>query len=280
MILPLLFKCPACRFAAPQRAHFPLCDLCENSLMAAPPLCPSCASPDCVREGTSPGTCLRPWESPASHPLPAIRSYAALYSLLGPSYPVLRSWKYQHGPAFDRRVLKATPQIRGFWASRGPFDAVVPIPQRFRRAWLLGGSPAEKVARWAANESQAPFLPLLRPNHGSNPGSTHSHRQAELGLLDRFSHRLKFQVETRQVKTLPRDARVLLVDDFMTSGHTLHAAAQCLRGVGVFDVHVFCLGVRIIRRGLIEPDKRGHVELDGYRLDVQAQRQPHLLQGT
>jgi len=227
-MLGYLFRCIACDDARPAVRTFPLCLNCMEALAPCPPLCPSCASPFCVQNDS--GDCLRPWARHGS-----IRSFRARYLLINPGYRTLRRWKARGGIAFERKVLNPDFQVTI------PGNAwIVPIPQRFVRAWRFGGSPSERIAKWISRRSGAPVVALLEPVH--DPGLP---RQAELSAEARLQNRLRFRIRAGRI--LPPRTPVVLVDDFMTTGHTLRKASDLLAENGADDVHVFCLGVRPVR---------------------------------
>jgi predicted amidophosphoribosyltransferase len=231
MMLSLFFQCPGCREAAPSPETLPLCADCAASLVASPALCAGCASPTCG------GACSRPWVAPG-----AVASYSARYLMVGPGYRVLRRWKINSGTVFDRHVLNADARLRAHFQSL-QLTAVTQIPQALHRSWRLGSSPAEKIARWASRELGVPQLSALRPARAGRQFS----RQAELGMSDRLRNRIHF--DFNEDCQLPPESRLLLVDDFMTTGQTLRAAASVLRSRGASRVHVFTLGVRPLRSG-------------------------------
>jgi predicted amidophosphoribosyltransferase len=163
---------------------------------------------------------------------------------LEPGYRILKRWKYSHGWNFDRRILDPDGLPVNEWRE-ADIQAVVPIPQRWCRSWSLKGSPAEKIARWISRETGLPMLPTLQPADGPGRGL----RQAQRRALDRISQPIRFEIDPDFAPTPGQ--RILLVDDFMTTGQTLQAAAAALRSHGAASVHAFCLGVRP-RRGLSE----------------------------
>lgn len=221
----LIFRCVACRGETDARA-FPLCTACIGALVDCPPLCPSCASPACP-----PFSCSRPWISN-----PNIRSFSGRYLGLEPAYRVLKTWKKNRGFLFDRLVLTRPPLI--------PADCqLVPIPQRVPRAWSLGGSPAESLACWIARHSGAG---ILRPLGAVE----HEFRQGELGLDGRLRNELRFEIRHGELRRVSGN-KILLIDDFVTSGHTVRAAARALRLVEPgFEIHVYCLCLRPLRQGV------------------------------
>ncbi len=227
-MLRTLFDCPSCG-ETPDSNSFPLCSACSGALAPCPPLCRNCLSPRCLAQGPE---CSRPWIAPLSEF--GIRSFSARYLLIGPGYRVLRRWKTRHGPLFDRWVLNSDAAIRASWADARP-DLIAPMPQSWTRAWRLGGSPAAKIADWVGREMRVPVAAGLlssRPRQGK--------RQAELGREARLQSRIEFSADSMAF----HGKRVLLVDDFMTTGRTLKAAAAALAATGAAEVHAFCLGIR------------------------------------
>ena len=209
---------------------FPLCEGCLKSLIHSPSLCQHCGGIGCDQDLESP-RCLRPWISQDN-----IDSFHALYLCAGPGYRVLRRWKMSHGPVFDRQVLKSCNALANLPRH---LDTIVPMPQRVSRAWRLGGSPALKISHWLKNQLNLPLCEALQPRLDD---SRKTLRQAELGMRERLKAKISFAYDEKA--GLAPGAKVLLVDDFMTSGHTLRAAAQELRSRGAAEVHVFCLGIR------------------------------------
>jgi predicted amidophosphoribosyltransferase len=238
--LSLLFRCPSCEQGTCARA-FPYCATCAALLEPCPALCPSCASPLCP---TDPGgACLRPWVGVSN---PALQSFSGQYLLLGPGYSVLKSWKVRHGWLANRVVLRGPPRLGALLPPGAP-AFIVPVPQRLRRAWRLGGSPARVIADWLSRWSRIPVLEALQP--AERPQG--ARRQGELCGPERLANRLAF-ASTPGLR-LPPEAQLILVDDFLTTGHTLRSAAAALRssqepGVGdTISIHAFALGARPIR---------------------------------
>ena len=217
-----LFKCVNC-LSSPSPKTFPLCEDCFTALTDAPPLCKKCAGLSCD------DVCKRKWvESP---PDLRIHSYSARYLLLGPGYTVLKSWKKNHGPALDRLVLKPNKTLATAWKDFAP-DMIIPIPQDAKRSWEMGGSPAHKVARWLARETQTPLTLSLEIQNKEK-------RQAELTIYERLQNKIEF-IAAQDLS----GKRILLVDDFVTTGKTTQAAAKACVEAGATQIHIFSLGVR------------------------------------
>lgn len=232
-MIRLLFRCMACESSA-SAGSFPLCEDCLGYLRTCPGICDRCAAP---LEASSVHRCLLPEEEPA--PSRRIRLSAA-YLLTTPCYQVLRAWKKRGGPAFDRRVLPpdhpALETLRAF----SP-ELIVPVPQRWGRSMRFGGSPAEKIASWVSRAVSKPIVtPVIR--EGLRRAGHGLKRQAELSVQGRLENPIRFEVSQELLGD--RNRRVLVVDDFLTSGRTLREAALALRDAGFVHVRGFCLGLR------------------------------------
>lgn len=104
----------------------------------------------------------------------------------------------------------------------------------------MGGSRAETIAHWVSHQIQVPVKIALKKTHSFS----FQKRQAELGLKDRLENRLDFEID---LSHLTPESKVILVDDFITTGRTVSYAAKILRTWGVREVHVFALGIRCPR---------------------------------
>ena len=248
-MLSALRLCPACDPECPRplvNRFQGVCEPCDRALGEGPSLCAFCASPVCPPGGP----CLRPWSNLVTSPGsayagPLLSGFHARYLMLGEGARVLRRWKTRTGPYFDRHVLNLDrpAQLRpALLALAAPSFFIVPIPQRLRRSWRLGRSPAEQISRWLASELGTPWVRGLRPPSLRQP------HQAELSLEARLSRRFEFALAPRMATRI-RGADILLVDDFMTTGRTLRAAALVLQAAGARKITGFSLAVRPSRVG-------------------------------
>ncbi len=118
------------------------------------------------------------------------------------------------------------------------FDAVVPVPLHWRRAWSRGFNQSGLLARAMARRSGIPMMNALVRARATETqaGLTHSARRRNVSNAFRIKRR-------RSVQGL----RILLVDDVMTTGATGSACAFALKRAGAKSVALLTLA-RVDRR--------------------------------
>lgn len=103
---------------------------------------------------------------------------------------------------------------------------LIPVPLHISRLRKRGYNQALEVARLLSEQQQRPLLTDVLVRHQA------TRMQAELSEQQRIKNvRGAFSMGARLSAQ-----RVLLVDDVMTTGQTLHAASRCLRQAGVQTV--------------------------------------------
>lgn len=140
----------------------------------------------------------------------------------GPLGGAVRRAKYGPDPGLAKQLGQALGKgLQG----RVNVDAVVPIPMPRLRRMRRGFDQAEWMAVWVSRILDVPMLPLLR----RRPGAA----QVGRGGVDRR------KLGPRDFEVLRRcPARVLLVDDVVTTGASVHACARGLRRHGAEHVWV------------------------------------------
>ncbi|WP_232844986.1 ComF family protein [Paracoccus onubensis] len=236
-MLGLLYpaQCPACgrivENSLDSRAHAALCPECwQDAHFIADPACLKCGAPlpennqedateclcdDCLR-------IVRPWH----------RGRAALvYS--GTGRILLLALKHR-----DRPDLAP---VLGAWLSEAarpiitPDMIVAPVPLHFRRLFKRRYNQSALLARHLAALQGLSVIPdlLLRKRH--TPMQDHRN------IPDRFANIANaITVNPRWISNLA-GRRVLLIDDVMTSGATLAAAAEALHDAGSGTISVASL---------------------------------------
>ena len=223
-------QCAVCR-SWPARQ---VCQPCESRFAAWQPRCVRCALalPADLSLGlrSGPGVCagcVR--QSPPLDGTLAAVHYAYPWSTLITRY----KFGEQHGWAgFFAALLLKAPGVPQAFDSLGAQDWVLPVPLSAQRLHTRGFNQAWELASALARQSQtaarADARLLLRIKH-TRPQSQLK-REARLANV-----KGAFQVDPLRVAEL-QGRRVLLVDDVMTSGASLFAAAQALRDAGAAHI--------------------------------------------
>lgn len=212
-------QCLICR-AWPAR---PLCDACAERFRADVRRCDSCAEP--VPAGiTRCGACL-------TDPPPLSRCIAAL-PYEWPWWLYIRRFKFQHDLGLVGtlgRLLLAAPGAAELLEQT---DCVLPIPSSAERLAERGYNPALLIARAVAPRHCRRDL-LHRP--------VDQPPQRSLKRAERLHNvRGTFAIDAKHTPDLD-GKRVVLVDDVMTTGATLHEAARVLRRAGAASVAALVL---------------------------------------
>lgn len=181
-------------------------------LRSGPPLCGACAV----------------------DPPPLDRAFAGV-DYAYPWSTLVAGYKFgeQHGwAAFFAGLLLQSPGVAQLFAELAPGDWLLPVPlsaQRlqargFNQSWALCAA----LARQARTAARPDARLLLRVKH--------TRPQSQLKRQERLANvKGAFQVDPLRAAEL-RGARVVLVDDVMTSGASLYTAAQALRDAGATHV--------------------------------------------
>ena len=212
LLLPSL--CPVCRGALIDRAELACGECLARLHPLAAPRCPGCGG-HLDNALALCGECLgrpsRPWSQAVS-----------VFPYRGLAGELVRRLKYQGEVALV--PLLATAALES-WRRHGaaPVDALVPVPLHWTRRLARGYNQSELLAERMGLALGLPVVGALRR-------SRRTRKQAQLDLSARqtnvsgsFKRCLAAVVEGRHV---------LLVDDVMTTGATLSAAASVLREGG------------------------------------------------
>jgi ComF family protein len=219
-LLPRL--CPACGDpAGPGRE---LCPGCERSLPVLHQACPRCAIP--YEHPDTRGECGACQQRP-----PAFTRTIALYRYAPPVDHFIRELKFHRqlglahllGEQLARRLAPETAQP----------DLIIPVPLHRARLRERGYNQALEIARPVSRMLGVAldFRSLVRVR-ATAPQTGMTVKARRENLRGAFALRDDEVVQNR---------RVALVDDVMTTGSTVQAAAQCLRASGAMEVNIWVI---------------------------------------
>ena len=231
-LLDLVFPavCPVCATRSDDPVHRPFCGPCWAALpIGLDPGCPVCGEPFPGLAGAFPcDGCRR--HPPAYAFARAVARYQdgmreAIHAMKYGARPVVAA---PLGRLLAEAAPGALPAPPGDWA-----DGLVPVPLHPARLAERGFNQAELLAAPCAARWRVPVLGRALIRTRPTPPQTD---------LDAAARR----TNVRNAFAVPRPAeirgrRLLLVDDVLTTGATVGAAAQALREAGAAAVGVLTL---------------------------------------
>jgi ComF family protein len=115
---------------------------------------------------------------------------------------------------------------------------IVPVPTATNRLRRRGYDQAELFARALSRQTKLPTVRcLVRQSHADQIGASETQRRQQ--LEDAF--------RVRKLH-LARDTRIILVDDVVTTGATLEAAALALRKAGASEIDAVTFAQPLLRK--------------------------------
>jgi ComF family protein len=205
-------------------AQHAFCADCEAALPHLTDACPQCAAPMAHSDssGQRCGACQKR--------SPTFSRTHALYRYARPIDGFVQALKYRHrlelARVFGERLAEVlAPRVAG------SVDVIVPVPLHRARLGERGYNQSLELARPISARLSLPLdYHCLWRTRPTAP-------QASLALAERQRNvRGAFAAAPTVAKL-----RVAVVDDVMTTGHTVNAIARCLRAAGAKDVQVWVL---------------------------------------
>lgn len=205
----------------------PLCVPCSGSLVELGPSCPRCAEPLAAPPDIE---CARCRVLGDAWPLDAAVTPWRYGGALGRA---LRRMKFARRPHLARELAPLVAPFLGAVVRAAGIDVVVPIPLHWRRLAMRGFNPAQAVAQ--ACDVDVDVDPLsLRRVRATVP-------QTGLSGSERVKNvKGAFVVPPRRARKVA-GKHVLLIDDVITTGATMAAAARALKAAGATAVVAFAV---------------------------------------
>ena len=161
---------------------------------------------------------------------PFLVSTAGAYIFEGALREAVHKLKYNRG----KRMAVPLGDLLSQYLAAHPIavDAIVPVPLHSDRLRMRGYNQAELLAQRLAQQSTLPLYAaqLVRVRHTS--------QQAD---LNRAQRRENVQSAFVWQSSTPPPGRILVIDDVLTTGATVEAAAQALHAAGAREVHALAL---------------------------------------
>jgi ComF family protein len=229
LVLPPL--CLVCR--QPVSDAGGLCASCWSAIrFIGPPHCEQCGLPFAFEQGPLCGECLqRP---------PAFSRARAVMLYDDPGKTLILRFKHA-----DR--IHAAPALARWLARAGGdllphSDVLVPVPLHWRRLFQRRYNQSALLAKALSRQTGLPWLPdtLRRVRATASQGGLGA-RQRRLNVRGAFA-------VPAALRARIAGKRALLIDDVLTTGATLDAAARALRRAGAADVFALALA-RVSKEG-------------------------------
>ena len=214
-------NCVACGLA--QAPEIFLCDECRNSILPInPPFCHRCSRPF---EGAITGEFSCP---NCEDCIMAFDCAISIYQAKGVLRDLIHRFKYG-GQYYLRRLLAQIllETMRDERITALPVDALVPVPLHPARRRERGFNQAEALAKLLAKQTAIPMLDCIERRSYTQTQTQFDRSERRRNLRNAFALRKNSFVVGKNI---------VLLDDVLTTGSTLHECAVVLRESGAESV--------------------------------------------
>lgn len=219
----LPFTCILCR----ERSTTYFCHYCQKDLPILSHHCPKCAEILPFSASTC-GACL-------TNPPPFDCTYA-LFPYEKPIIKLIIALKFQHKLNYANVLAHCLiTKINHSWYPNNPLpDVIIPVPLHPLRLRERGFNQALEIAKPVAKALRLPLdtKGLLRTKH-TTP-------QSHLSAKARIQNMKNAFTTSRDYNGLT----IALIDDVVTTGHTVNACSHALKMSGAKSIHIWCCARR------------------------------------
>ena len=204
-----------------QRCKGTICEQCRNLLPTVQHACLQCGLALQDRYETVCGQCLQ-------HP-PDVDHTRSLFHYAAPVAQMICQLKFQQGLEYARSLGEIMAD-RLQQLEVGLPQVLIPVPLHPKRMRSRGYNQALEMARPISRQLQIPIDTQLCFR------SRHTHEQSQLSLKDRqrnMRRAFSLYAKTRQYQ------HVAIIDDVVTTGHTVNELARVLKQAGIKRVDVW-----------------------------------------
>ncbi len=159
----------------------------------------------------------------------------AVYEYSGPMKKAMYRFKYSNRRCYVSAFTEDSEQVLGGWIREIRPDVIVPVPMYEKKKRMRGYNQAEVLANSISARFDIPFdKAIVKRRADTTPMKELSRENRRENLKNAFilgKSDVKFNC-------------VLIVDDIYTTGATVDAVAQVLRGAGVSHIYALyaCIG--------------------------------------
>ena len=187
--------------------------------------CPLCG----LEAATQGASCRDCWQSLPWLKASVQRHELEIFAACHYAYPIdriIQQFKYEQQLHYQDLLAACLKQVK-----LPKVNAIVPMPISTERLLERGYNQSLLLAKQFSQELNIPvWQPITRQ---------HQHRQKGLSRLERLDHlEQQFQVTTPCTKIYKR---VLIVDDVVTTGSSIHALQHALTQLGCQQIYAVCV---------------------------------------